>query len=204
MDQEFAPLDGVAVVTGGTGGLGRAICALLVERGARVAFTTRSAAKVDDVVGAVDPDRSGRIEGHEVDLADTDRLRSWVDGLVERHGTVHTLIHAAGPLVRQSHLSRVDPAEYRAQLDAEAGAFFTVVHALLPALRASHGSLVAVTTAAAAPCPRRTRCPGPPSPPPPAPTAAAGPGPTAAGCAAGAPRSGRRRRRPSAPWPRPP
>ena len=46
------------------------------------------------------------------------------------------------------HLSSVSPDVYAQHLNAEATAFFAVVHALLPALRATQGSVVAVTTAA--------------------------------------------------------
>ncbi|GAA0949002.1 hypothetical protein GCM10009558_064820 [Virgisporangium aurantiacum] len=46
------------------------------------------------------------------------------------------------------HLSRVTPEQFRDQLTADAVGFFTLVSAVLPALRESRGSLVAVTTAA--------------------------------------------------------
>lgn len=63
-------------------------------------------------------------------------------------GAVHTLVYAAGPHVPMRHLSEVEPALMAAQLADDAAAFFAVVHAVLPALRATHGSIVAVTTAA--------------------------------------------------------
>jgi NAD(P)-dependent dehydrogenase (short-subunit alcohol dehydrogenase family) len=46
------------------------------------------------------------------------------------------------------HLSRVSPGQYRAQLNADAAAFFNLVHPALPVLRESRGSVVAVTTVA--------------------------------------------------------
>jgi NAD(P)-dependent dehydrogenase (short-subunit alcohol dehydrogenase family) len=46
------------------------------------------------------------------------------------------------------HLSRIAPAELAGQLEDDVRAFFTLAVAALPALRASKGSLVAVTTAA--------------------------------------------------------
>jgi len=58
------------------------------------------------------------------------------------------VVHAAGPLVRQVHLSRVAPADFRAHLEAEVLGFYNVVQPAIPYLRAAGGSIVAVTTAA--------------------------------------------------------
>src|SRR5690349_19801231 len=71
-----------------------------------------------------------------------------VEQVVTRYGGLHTLVYAAGPHVPMRHLSKVDPADLVTQLDADTGAFFRIVSAALPALRAAEGSVVAVTTAA--------------------------------------------------------
>ena len=63
-------------------------------------------------------------------------------------GGIHTLVYAAGPHVPMTHLSAVEPAAMAAQLAADAAGFFAVVAPALPHLRASEGSIVAVTTAA--------------------------------------------------------
>ncbi|WP_336161322.1 SDR family NAD(P)-dependent oxidoreductase [Amycolatopsis sp. VC5-11] len=137
--KDFHGKPGVAVVTGGTGGLGSAICRTLAARGSAVAFTYRSdheAAKrlATELEATADP----------LDLTDARQTKAYI----ERFGAIHTLVHAAGPLVPQQHLSTVDPADFGRHLTAEAAAFFNLVHPALPALRASKGSIVAVTTAA--------------------------------------------------------
>ena len=75
--------------------------------------------------------------------------------VAERHGGLHTLVHAAGPHVPMTHLSRVEPAAMAAQLAEDAGGFFNVVRPALEHLRALEGSIVAVTTAATARFPVR-------------------------------------------------
>ncbi|MDT7726726.1 MAG: 3-oxoacyl-[acyl-carrier protein] reductase [Actinomycetota bacterium] len=135
---DFAGRDGVALVTGGTGGIGSAIVRLLAERGSAVAFTyfrdVESAAALE----------SARVTGYRLDLADIDATGALLSAL----GVVHTLVYASGPHVPMVHLSRVSPERFREQLDVDAAGFFSLVQQALPLLRASKGSLVAVTTAA--------------------------------------------------------
>lgn len=145
---DFAGRPGVALVSGGSGGIGRAVCRLLAERASDVALTYHRnaavAAEVADELRAL----GVRAEATGVDHTDIEASARWVTDAAERFGGIHTVVHAAGPLVRQLHLSRVDPALMHRHLIDEAGAFFGLVQPALPWLRASEGSIVAVTTAA--------------------------------------------------------
>jgi len=145
---DFADRVGAAVVTGGSGGLGAEIAVLLATRGSAVALTYRNnEAAAADVVARVTAE-GRRAVAAPLDLVDADATARFLDEVDEQFGGVHTLVHAAGPHVPQRHLSTVAPAEFRTQLEAEAAAFFNVVQPALPRLRATVGSIVAVTTAA--------------------------------------------------------
>jgi NAD(P)-dependent dehydrogenase (short-subunit alcohol dehydrogenase family) len=135
----FAGLPGVAVVAGGSGGIGSAVVRLLVERGAQVVFTYRANLPAAQALAA-----ETRAQAAQLDLGDD----AAVAALAADTGPVHTVVYAAGPHVPMRHLSRVPPADLRAQLQDDVGAFFALASAFLPALRESRGSLVAVTTAA--------------------------------------------------------
>jgi NAD(P)-dependent dehydrogenase (short-subunit alcohol dehydrogenase family) len=130
---------GVAVVAGGSGGLGRAIVRLLVEQGAQVSFTYRANSTAAQALSG----ETGAT-AVQLDLTDEGAMSSYAASL----GEVHTAVYAAGPHVPQRHLSRIPAVDMAAQLQQDVVAFFTFATALLPALRASKGSLVAVTTAA--------------------------------------------------------
>lgn len=135
MSGDFAGLQGGALVVGGSGGIGAAVADLLRERGARVGVTYRSRPVEGELSWALD-------------LTDHDAVRTVVDAAAGALAGLHTVVYASGPPVPMRHLSEVDPALMRTQLDQDAAAFFALAHAALPHLRRARGSLVAVTTAA--------------------------------------------------------
>jgi len=145
---DFERLDGCAFITGGTGGLGSAIALLFAERGADVAFTFRSNETASQDLVAQLTALGVRAEGIQCDLSDPDSVARVVSHVEQGFGGIHTLVHAAGPHIPQQHLSKIEPEQYKQALIDEVAAFFNVAHAVLPALRATRGSVVAVTTAA--------------------------------------------------------
>lgn len=134
----FGNRPGVALVIGGSGGIGRAVVDLMKMRGAKVVQTYRNTPLPD---------------GRQCDTNDPEQCRELMESLADEG--VHTLVHAAGPPVRMLHLSNVKPAEMALQLAQDASAFFNVAHSALPLLRQSQGNLVAITTAATTRYPKR-------------------------------------------------
>ncbi|WP_328552933.1 SDR family NAD(P)-dependent oxidoreductase [Streptomyces sp. NBC_00358] len=149
---DFSHREGVAFVAGGTGGIGAAIVRMLAERGSDVAFTYRSNKAAADALAAEITERFADQGRHvtplRLDLTEEEAVAAAVSETAGALGGLHTLVHAAGPHVPMVHLSKVAPSRFRAQLDADAGAFFNLVHPALPLLRESRGSVVAVTTVA--------------------------------------------------------
>jgi 3-oxoacyl-[acyl-carrier protein] reductase len=144
---DFGDREGVAIVTGGSGGLGAAVCRLLAERGSDVALTYRgnevAARAVAAEVGAI----GRRADVTQLDLLDADATASFVDRVAQEFGAVHTVVHASGPLVRQVYVGGLDPASFREHLEHEVMAFYDVIQPALAHLRAARGSIVAVTSA---------------------------------------------------------
>lgn len=148
------PHSGAALVVGGSGGIGADIARLLAQRGSAVALTYRKgAAAAESVLADVTTYAAG--SGHRLDVTSEEDPVRVVAEVVAEHGGLHTLVHAAGPHVPMVHLARVTPAQMGQQLREDTLGFFNVVHAALPALRESQGSVVAVTTAATARYPKR-------------------------------------------------
>ena len=150
---EFADRAGVAFVSGGSGGIGAAVCRLLAERGSEVVFTYRSnaekaAALVDEIESA-----GGRARSAQLELSDTAATSATVEQVAA--GGLHTVVYASGPYVSMEYVARIDPERFWRQCTQDILAFYNLAHASLPHLRAAAGALVAVTTCATVRFPKR-------------------------------------------------
>ncbi len=139
--------EGVAVVLGGSGGVGRAVVERLAFYGAKVALTYRG-----NEEAAEEAANDARAHGvsascHRVTLGDAGLVRALFDEVRAQYGRVHTVVHAAGSNIEQPFISKVDPEQWRRVIDADVNGFFDVVHASLPLLREKGGSYVFISSA---------------------------------------------------------
>lgn len=157
MEKTFG--DGVAIVAGGSGGIGSAICAGLADAGANVAFTYRSRKdSADAVVERIEA--AGRDAfALPVDHADPDAMKAFVDAAAAKFGRIHSVVYAAGPHLPMKFLNAITPAEWKTVFDNDVNGAFNLVWSTLPHLKAGGGgALVAVITAAVEKVPMRDIC----------------------------------------------
>jgi NAD(P)-dependent dehydrogenase (short-subunit alcohol dehydrogenase family) len=147
--------DGVALVAGGSGGLGRAIAETLGRAGADVALTYRRHREPAEASAETIRAMGRRAVVIPLDLGDEPTVTALVDQLAAEHGGLHTVVHAAGSDLPMRFVSEVEPAAWRAIVHADADGCFHLVRAALPHLRRSRGSIVAVTSAGLARHPAR-------------------------------------------------
>ena len=89
-------LDGkVAVVTGASTGIGRAVAAELLGRGARVVIAARSRERLDEAAAALGPGCAAVV----ADVTRADDVRRLIDGTLESHGAIDILVANAGVYV---------------------------------------------------------------------------------------------------------
>ncbi|MEM7135082.1 MAG: SDR family oxidoreductase [Myxococcota bacterium] len=139
--------NGACLVVGGSGGIGSAVAHRFAAHGASLAITYRKNQAAAEAVAQDVVQSGGTCSVHQVDLGDLDSLRACVDALVDAHGAIHTVVHAAGTYIDQPYVSKVTPEQWRNTMDWDVNGFFHVVHATLPALRQSSGSIVFVSSA---------------------------------------------------------
>jgi NAD(P)-dependent dehydrogenase (short-subunit alcohol dehydrogenase family) len=138
---------GVGLVIGGSGGIGSAIARGFAAAGVTLAITYRHNEDAANAVAHEIRSGGGACSVHRVALGDLESIRACMDGLVAEHGQIHTVAHAAGTHIDQPYVSQVTPEQWRNTMDWDVNGFFHVVHAALPHLRESKGSIVFVSSA---------------------------------------------------------
>jgi 3-oxoacyl-[acyl-carrier protein] reductase len=121
----------VALVTGGSRGIGRAICASLAAEGAVVAVNYRSGeAQALEVVRAIE-EQGGKavaVQGDVAEYADTERI---VQETVERLGGLHILINNAG-IARDKLIFNMEPNDWLDVMKINFGGVFHCTKAAMP------------------------------------------------------------------------
>jgi NAD(P)-dependent dehydrogenase (short-subunit alcohol dehydrogenase family) len=134
----------IAVVTGGTSGVGREIALSLAAEGANVAVNYRSSAKdaeilVDEIVA-----KGGKANAYKADVADFAAVKAMVDDIVNDFGGLNILINNAGLAIRQRFLE-TKPDDWHRQIDACLYGAIHCCHAAAPHLDAAgNGRIVSV------------------------------------------------------------
>ncbi|MDX1464402.1 MAG: SDR family oxidoreductase [Halomonas sp.] len=127
-------LDGqVALVTGGSSGLGRAMAAALAAAGARVVVAARRRQALEESVSAIEA-QGGPAAALVADLADPQALDEAARRAAEPFGTVTILVNAAGVNLRQP-IEEVDLASWQLTLQLHLGTPFFLSRALVPGMR---------------------------------------------------------------------
>jgi len=133
-----APLDGkVAIVTGGSRGIGRAVAAALVAQGASVTITGLDQSHLDEASRALSPagrDRAGAIEAVVTDVRDFAAVERMVARTVDRFGGIDYLVNNAGVGIF-SHVADMTPAQWARTIDTNLTGVYNCCHAVIPHLR---------------------------------------------------------------------
>lgn len=85
----------VALVAGGTGGLGRAVSLAFQKEGAQVVVTYRKQEEFDLLRNAADAGGS-RLEGHRTDVTDETAVSQLIDSILAQHRRLDVLVNTVG------------------------------------------------------------------------------------------------------------
>ena len=88
----------VALVAGGTGGLGRAVSLAFLNEGAKVIVTYVAAEEFGGLKTIAGAD-SSRLTGGQVDVTDEGAVQRLIDGILADHGRLDVLVNTVGGYV---------------------------------------------------------------------------------------------------------
>ena len=137
----------IAIVTGASRGIGRAIAEMLALRGAVVI----AAARGDNAAAtaASIQQRGGRCEAMAVDVTDTASVNAMVAGTLERHARVDILVNNAG-IARDQLMLRMKRDDWDQVIATNLTAAFTCVQAVLkPMIKQRAGRIISISSVVA-------------------------------------------------------
>ncbi len=138
----------VAVVTGGSEGIGKGAAKVLAEEGARVVILARTQSKLDSAVEEIRSSTNGDIEAISCDVTDPAAVQQTFADIIDRWGRVDILVNNAG---KGNANSFDDLTEELLSDDLQLKVFAAVYcsKAVLAGMRAAKwGRIINITTAA--------------------------------------------------------
>ena len=133
----------IAVVTGATSGIGKAIATTFANRGALVCIVGRNADRGKAAVEEIGADRSAF---YQADLADPSAIQSLFSSILSEHGAVDILVNNAG-IVSLMPLEATSDEDWQLMLDTDLSSVFRTCRLALPHMRERcHGSIINVAS----------------------------------------------------------
>jgi NAD(P)-dependent dehydrogenase (short-subunit alcohol dehydrogenase family) len=141
----------IALITGGSRGIGRAICRAMASQGWHVIATGRDRAALADAAQAISA-AGGRCETAACDVRDSQAIGRCVADILDRHGRIDALVNNAGggSSARPLAADELSDQDWIDTLDLNLTGAYRFCRAAVPAMKAARsGSIVMVSSVAA-------------------------------------------------------
>ncbi|AFC26290.1 3-oxoacyl-[acyl-carrier-protein] reductase [Saprospira grandis] len=138
----------VALVTGGSRGIGSAIVKKFAEQGAHVVFTYRSSSEQAEALAKEAEALSEGIKvlAYQSDAADFDQAAQLIKDIVKEFGQIDVLVNNAG-ITRDNLLLRMNEQQWDDVMTTNLKSVFNLCkHAARPMLKARSGSIINITS----------------------------------------------------------
>ncbi|MGH7721772.1 MAG: SDR family NAD(P)-dependent oxidoreductase [Candidatus Dormibacteria bacterium] len=139
----------VAVVTGGSKGIGAATCRALAGNGVRVAVVARDQSGIDQTVASLNA-AGGRAIGVSVDAMDYAAVEDMRQRVERELGPADILMPFAGGFARMTPVAEISEADWRYVIDSNLTATFFACKSFLPGMiERGRGAIVTISSNAA-------------------------------------------------------
>lgn len=130
----------IAIVTGGTRGIGRAVTEQLLDEGWKVWFCGRTPETVGEALDEL-KEASDHLAGRVVDVTDVDAVDGFIDEVLEREGRIDLLVNNAG-VGYFAPIDEIDPQDWRRVLATNLDGCFYFLRAVAPTMRSQGSGLI--------------------------------------------------------------
>ena len=142
-----APLAGqIALITGASRGIGRAIALQLAEAGAEVVVNYASSGDAAEQVVSAITAAGGKAYALKADVSQEDQVEQLMAAVLEKSGRIDVLINNAG-ITRDGLLMRMKTPDWQAVLDLNLSGVFLCTRAVTRTmLKQKHGRIINITS----------------------------------------------------------
>ncbi len=133
----------VAIVTGGSRGIGKAMVKKFVEEGCRVAFTFN---KSKALASKIEKETKGKAKGYRVNVRDITEMKKFIDGIRRRFKKLDILVNNAG-IIRDKSLMMMEQKDWAEVLDTNlTGAFNAAKSSIVTFMKQKSGNIINVSS----------------------------------------------------------
>lgn len=139
----------VALVTGGSRGIGRAIVERLAREGAKVAFVYKSNADAGNAVVQALQGEGLEVAAYQADVAKKDEVDQVVEKVLGAWEKIDILVNNAG-ITRDGLLAMMDPPAWQSVIDTNLGSVYNFCQAVMrPMMSQRYGRIINLSSVAA-------------------------------------------------------
>jgi|TARA_B110000263_G_scaffold79306_1_gene69225 NAD(P)-dependent dehydrogenase (short-subunit alcohol dehydrogenase family) len=140
--KQFELHDRVAIVTGGSKGLGKAMAAGLASAGANLVLVSRNQAEVEAAADEISRDYGVQAIGIQADVTSEEQVQGVVDTCIEKFGKIDVLINNAGVNIR-GPIDELSLEEFKQVMDINVNGVWLFARAVIPHMKkAASGRII--------------------------------------------------------------